>query len=84
MSGTIAEPLSAGTQSAPRGALYTPELLARAVALAAYPFDHLQPVRAEARSRVCGSIAAVSLQVDGDDRHHDGESLDSSQVNRLE
>lgn len=44
--------------------LYTPEMLALAVSLAQSPFNQAHPFQAEARSRVCGSIVAVSLAQD--------------------
>lgn len=48
--------------TAPRGAvLYTPELLALAVALAGFPLTGDVPVRGEARSRVCGSRVEIGL-----------------------
>lgn len=45
---------------APRGALYSREMLALAVELAAFPFDPTARLIGEARSRTCGSIVAVS------------------------
>ncbi|MET0252203.1 MAG: iron-sulfur cluster assembly scaffold protein [Novosphingobium sp.] len=49
-------------------ALYTPEVLAAAVALAAYPLDPALPLRGEARSRSCGSRLTVALETDGSGR----------------
>jgi NifU-like protein involved in Fe-S cluster formation len=45
-----------------RGALYSPELLALAVELAAYPLDTAMPHQGSARSRTCGSTVTVSLR----------------------
>ena len=50
--------------SAERASLYTPELLALAVSLADYPLVASHPLKAEARSRVCGSVVAVSIKQD--------------------
>lgn len=44
--------------------LYTPEMLTLAVSLARCPFSQAHPFQAEARSRACGSIVAVSLAPD--------------------
>jgi NifU-like protein involved in Fe-S cluster formation len=44
--------------------LYTPEILAAAVALAAYPLDPALPLHGEARSRSCGSTLALRLATD--------------------
>jgi len=44
--------------------LYTPELLALAVALAEYPPDPTLPLHGEARSKSCGSTLAADLAVD--------------------
>jgi len=48
--------------------LYTPELLALAVALADYPPDLSLPLHGHARSKSCGSTLAVDLAVDGEGR----------------
>lgn len=48
--------------------LYTPEVLALATGLAAYPLDDDLPLRAEARSRSCGSTLALGLALDGHGR----------------
>lgn len=48
--------------------LYTPELLALAVALAGYRFDETLPLRGNARSRTCGSTLAIALETDRDER----------------
>lgn len=50
------------------GALYTPELLALAVSLAATPFDPSMPFAGEAHSRTCGSTIHMSLAVDASGR----------------
>jgi NifU-like protein involved in Fe-S cluster formation len=44
--------------------LYTPELLALAVGLAAYPLSEGFPLGGEARSRSCGSTLRIGLAVD--------------------
>jgi len=46
------------------GGLYTPEILAAALKLAAFPFDEALPLKGEARSRSCGSSIALSLRCD--------------------
>jgi NifU-like protein involved in Fe-S cluster formation len=46
--------------------LYSPELLGLATALAAYPLTDDLPLRAEARSRSCGSVIALGLALDED------------------
>lgn len=46
--------------------LYSPQVLALAIELAAYPLDETLPLRAEARSRTCGSTIAVGLLLDAD------------------
>lgn len=46
--------------------LYSPQLLALAIELAAYPLDETLPLRAEARSRTCGSTISVGLALDED------------------
>lgn len=46
--------------------LYTPELLALATELAGYPLTAELPLRAEARSRSCGSVVQIGLAL-GDD-----------------
>jgi len=48
--------------------LYTPELLALAVALADYPPDRSLPLHGHARSKSCGSTLAIDLAVDGEGR----------------
>lgn len=45
-------------------ALYSPDLLALAVTLADYPLDPSHTRQAEARSRTCGSVVAISLEQD--------------------
>ncbi|MFY7744994.1 MAG: iron-sulfur cluster assembly scaffold protein [Erythrobacter sp.] len=45
--------------------LYTPELLALATGLADFPLTENLPLRAETRSRSCGSVIALGLAVDG-------------------
>ncbi|MBU6267121.1 MAG: iron-sulfur cluster assembly scaffold protein [Sphingomonadales bacterium] len=44
--------------------LYTPEVLALATGLAAYPLSDDLPLRGEARSRSCGSTLAIGLDCD--------------------
>ena len=44
--------------------LYTPELLALAVALADYPADPAMPLHGQARSKSCGSTLAADFAVD--------------------
>jgi NifU-like protein involved in Fe-S cluster formation len=48
--------------------LYTPELLALAVGLAAYPLTNEFPLAGEARSRSCGSTLRMGVMVGGDGR----------------
>lgn len=48
--------------------LYTPELLALAVALADYPADPSLPLHGKARSASCGSTLAADLELGGDGR----------------
>ncbi|WP_296716569.1 iron-sulfur cluster assembly scaffold protein [Erythrobacter sp.] len=51
--------------SSPRPArLYSPQVLALAIELAAYPLGDELPLRAEARSRTCGSTITVGLSLD--------------------
>lgn len=53
--------------AAPRPAkLYSPELLAQAVALSAYPLDDRLALRADARSRTCGSEIVLGLDIADD------------------
>jgi NifU-like protein involved in Fe-S cluster formation len=49
-------------------ALYTPEVLALATGLAAYPWDDMLPLQGEARSKSCGSTIALGLGLDGQGR----------------
>jgi len=46
--------------------LYTPDVLALATGLAAYPFTDDLPLKAEARSRTCGSEVALGLDLAAD------------------
>ena len=46
--------------------LYSPDLLALAADLARYPLNEDLPLRAEARSRTCGSVIALGLAQDED------------------
>lgn len=46
--------------------LYTPELLALATGLAAFPLDDGLRLRAECRSRTCGSTIALGLALTAD------------------
>jgi NifU-like protein involved in Fe-S cluster formation len=48
--------------------LYTPELLALAVALAEYPPEAALPLHGEARSKSCGSTLRIDLAVDNERR----------------
>jgi NifU-like protein involved in Fe-S cluster formation len=48
--------------------LYTPELLALAVALADYPADPGLPFHGDARSKSCGSTLAADVAVDAQGR----------------
>ncbi len=48
--------------------LYTPELLALAVALAEYPADPDLPLHGEARSKSCGSTLRADLALDAEGR----------------
>lgn len=52
----------------PAGRLYSPELLALATGLAAYPLVQDLPRRAQERSRTCGSTIELGLELDGDGR----------------
>lgn len=45
--------------------LYTPEVLALSIGLAAYPWNEDLPLKAEARSPRCGSTIALGLSIDG-------------------
>lgn len=47
-------------------ALYTPEVLALATELAAFPLDETLTWRGEALSRVCGSRIALGFDVEGE------------------
>jgi NifU-like protein involved in Fe-S cluster formation len=44
--------------------LYTPELLALATGLAEFPLSDDLPLRAEERSRTCGSVISLGLALD--------------------
>lgn len=46
--------------------LYTPEILALATALAAWPLRDDLPLRGEARSPTCGSAIAIGLKLDSE------------------
>lgn len=48
--------------------LYSPDILAAAVALADFPIDPGLPLSGEARSRSCGSTLALALALDGEGR----------------
>ena len=48
--------------------LYSPELLGLATSLAAFPLTDDLPLRAEERSRTCGSVVALGLALDDDGR----------------
>lgn len=45
--------------------LYTPQILAKAMELSAFPFDDAAPFKGSARSRSCGSVIELSLETDG-------------------
>jgi NifU-like protein involved in Fe-S cluster formation len=45
-------------------ALYTPEVLALATGLAAWPWDESLPLKGGARSKSCGSTLALALALD--------------------
>ncbi|OBV12603.1 iron-sulfur cluster assembly scaffold protein [Erythrobacter dokdonensis] len=47
--------------AATRPTLYSPDILALATTLAAYPLDDNLPLRAEARSRTCGSAITIGV-----------------------
>ena len=53
---------------APRKVLYSPEILAAAVALADFPIDPALPLLGEARSRSCGSTLTLALALDAQGR----------------
>lgn len=46
------------------GALYTPEILAAAMELAATPWDETLPFKGSARSRSCGSAIEIAISLD--------------------
>lgn len=46
--------------------LYTPDMLALAVSLADFPLTDQHPLRAEDRSRTCGSSITLGLDVDNE------------------
>ena len=48
--------------------LYSPEILAAAVALADFPIDPALPLSGEARSRSCGSMLTLALALDAQGR----------------
>jgi NifU-like protein involved in Fe-S cluster formation len=48
--------------------LYTPEILALATTLAAWPLDESLPATATVRSRSCGSTLSLGLETDEDGR----------------
>ena len=48
--------------------LYTPEVLGLATSLAAWPWDESLPLKAEARSKSCGSALALGLDTDAHGR----------------
>lgn len=53
---------------AAKAALYTPEVLARAVELSAYPLGADLPLRGSARSQSCGSSLELGLALDDSGR----------------
>jgi NifU-like protein involved in Fe-S cluster formation len=48
--------------------LYTPQVLALATGLAAWPWDDDLPLQGEARSKSCGSVVRLGLGLDGEGR----------------
>lgn len=58
-------PLWANSVSGARG-LYTPEILAAAMDLTAFPWDDTLALRGAARSRSCGSSIEIALSLDPD------------------
>ena len=50
----------------PAAKLYSPALLGLATELAEFPFNDFLPLRAEARSRSCGSVIALGLALTED------------------
>jgi NifU-like protein involved in Fe-S cluster formation len=48
--------------------LYTPEVLALATGLSAYPWDDTLPLQGEARAKSCGSTIALALRIDPEGR----------------
>lgn len=53
--------------TAAAGKLYTPQLLALATELANYPLSGEWPLRAQARSKTCGSSITIGLAIDAHD-----------------
>lgn len=49
---------------APRQVLYSPEILAAAVGLANFPLLPPPALQGEARSRSCGSVLTIALEID--------------------
>lgn len=56
--------MTASVASRASARLYTPELLGLATGLAQFPLTDDLPLRAEARSRSCGSVIALGLALD--------------------
>lgn len=52
----------------PAAKLYSPALLGLATELAEFPLNDTLPLRAEARSRSCGSVIALGLALEEDGR----------------
>lgn len=52
----------------PARGLYTPDILAAATGLSAFPWIDDLPLRGEARSRSCGSSITLALSIDADGR----------------
>jgi NifU-like protein involved in Fe-S cluster formation len=48
--------------------LYTPEVLALATGLSAYPWDDALPLQGQARSKICGSTLALAMGIDAEGR----------------
>ena len=61
-------PPEAPRPDTPRKVLYSPEILAAAVALTDFPIDSALPLLGEARSRSCGSTLTLALALDAQGR----------------
>jgi NifU-like protein involved in Fe-S cluster formation len=56
--------MSGGVTARPQAKLYSSAMLGLAAELALYPLDVTLPLRAEARSRSCGSVITLGLALD--------------------